>query len=401
MPADRPSTRPTLTVRPFRGWRFTDGLSQTYIPPRITPSGAAVAPLPRMMRAVLAIDVGDTRDSELGADRVRRQLLRWRREGVLAQDAAPGYYLYRRTDHDGTIVGLIAAISLHPPQDRVVVPHEGVNPMMVRRQVHLMAAFEGQPEPVVTAHRGSDAFRAEVDQVLSTPPAVLAHTEEISHELWHVADPTSVTRLSEELTGSTLLLADGHHRYAAFRQLARQLVLARPCSAPPASWALGLSMLVDEGDTGLRLGPIHRVLPAVELERVRATPGVYVREGDVGGGCVLTDGDRRWTLTPEPIASRPLSTPAPELVVSLLHREWLPHWRIRESLVTYVHDVDAAIAQARAGGGLALLMPSPTVDAVFEAAASGNLMPAKATSFQPKPLIGLVMRHWPDGDGDL
>jgi uncharacterized protein (DUF1015 family) len=66
-----------------------------------------------------------------------------------------------------------------------------------------------------------------------------------------------------------------------------------------------------------------------------------------------------------------------------------------------VHDAAEAIAQARASAGLALLMPSPTVDAVFDAAASGNLMPAKATSFQPKPLIGLVMRHWPRGAGDL
>jgi uncharacterized protein (DUF1015 family) len=352
-----------------------------------------------MMRAVLAVDVADVAPSDRGTDRVRTQLRDWRGAGVLVQDALPGFYLYRRSEGERAIVGLIAAISLHPPRHRVVVPHEDVNPVMVGRQVNLMAAFEGQPEPVVTAHRGSDAFRSVVAQVLATPATFLEHTEDVRHELWQVADENPVSRLQDALTGSTLLLADGHHRYAAFQQLQRRLDAERP-TAVQAPWELGLSMLVDEGDTGLRLGPIHRVLPAVDLARLRATPGLRVREGR-DGGCALTDGDRWWTLEPEPIASRPLSPQPPELLVSLLHREWLPHWAVDETQVAYVHDAAEAIAQARASAGLALLMPSPTVDAVFDAAASGNLMPAKATSFQPKPLIGLVMRHWPRGDGDL
>lgn len=400
MPADRPPSRPSLTVRPFRGWRFTDGLTQTYVPPGNTPDSDVVAPMPRMMRAVLAVDEEEPA-ARLGGDRVGRQLLAWRRDRVLVQDEAPGYYLYRRTDSDRAIVGLIAAISLHPPHDRVVVPHEGVNPVMVRRQVHLMDAFMGQPEPVVTAHRGSDAFRAVVGLVLRTPPNLLAHTEQIRHELWQVADAELVGRLGRELTGATLLLADGHHRYAAFRQLAGRKAATHQTGVVAAPWELGLSMLIDDGDTGLQLGPIHRVLPHVPLERVRTTPGVSVKEGRSDGGCVLTDGERSWTLVPEPIASRLVRPPAPELIVSLLHREWLPHWSVPESDVSYVHNADAAVAQASTSGGLALLLPSPTVNAVFEAAASGNLMPAKATSFQPKPLIGLVMRHWPGEHSDL
>jgi uncharacterized protein (DUF1015 family) len=236
--------------------------------------------------------------------------------------------------------------------------------------------------------------------MLRTPATFLAHTDEVRHELWHVADPQQVERLGHELTGDTLLLADGHHRYAAFRELAARLAATHQSSAAAAPWRLGLSMLVDDGDTGLQLGPIHRVLPRVPLERVRATPGIWVRDGDTNGGCVLTDGEHWWTIVPEPIAARTVSPP-PELIVSLLHREWLPHWSVPESQVSYVHDADEAVAQASAGGGLALLLPSPTVNAVFEAAASGNLMPAKATSFQPKPLIGLVMRHWPDVASDV
>lgn len=393
MPDDRPVPRPSLTVRPFRGWRFTDGLKQTYLPPA---GRDAVAPLPRMMRAVLAVDA-NTPAATIGSERVRRQLQAWRGQGLLVRDDVPGFYLYRRTDPDRVVVGLIAAISLHPPRHRVVVPHEDVDPVVVARQVSLMRAFEGHPEPVVTVHRGSEAFRSEIASVLTTAPSFLEDIEAVRHELWPVQDFERVARLRNELSGSSLLLADGHHRYAAFRRLKHELAAA---GSQPAPWDLGLSLLVADGDTGLRLGPIHRVLPAVAPELVRATPGVRVREGR-HGPCVLTDGDQSWTLDPEPIVSRPLGDARPELVVSLLHREWLSAWAVDASAVSYVHDADEAVAQARASGGLALLLPSPTLDAVFDAAASGNLMPAKATSFQPKPLIGMVMRHWPDGDGDL
>jgi uncharacterized protein (DUF1015 family) len=349
-----------------------------------------------MMRAVLAVDeVAD--GAAVGTDRVRRQLRSWRADGRLVRDDVPGFYLYRRTDAAREVVGLITAISLHPPRHRVVVPHEDVDPVVVGRQVSLMRAFEGHPEPVVTVHRGSHAFRAVIASVLATAPAFREHTEAVRHELWPVQEPGVVARLCTELSGSSLLLADGHHRYAAFRRLQHELGGPGPQAGP---WDLGLSMLVDDGDAGLLLGPIHRVLPAVAPEHVQATPGVRVRAGR-DGPCVLTDGDRWWTLDPEPIASRPLADARPELVVSLLHREWLPAWGVDPSAVSYVHDADVAVAQARSSGGLALLLPTPTLDAVFDAAASGNLMPAKSTSFQPKPLIGMVMRHWPEGVGDL
>jgi uncharacterized protein (DUF1015 family) len=401
MPDDRPAPRPSLRVRPFRGWRFTDGTTQTYVGPEET---AGVAPLPRMMRAVLAVDQDDAPASAAGRERVRRQLERWRSEGVLAQDRKPGLYLYRRVDDSGPVVGLIGAISVHPPRDRVVVPHEDVDPVMVERQASLMAAFEGQPEPVVTVHHGTAGFRAAVATVLETAPTSTVHTVGARHELWRVSEARLVAALCDELVGTTLLLADGHHRYAAFRDLQRRSRAPRPAPGP-APWELGLALLVDEGDTGLRLGPIHRVVPHVDVDRVRSTPGIQlmpVTTADrADGGCVLSDGRTSWALHPQPIASRTAPADAAELLIALLHREWLPHWGVAPTDVSYVHDAGEAVGQARRTHGLAVLMPAPTIDAVFDAAASGNLMPAKATSFQPKPLIGQVMRHWPGGETDL
>lgn len=41
---------------------------------------------------------------------------------------------------------------------------------------------------------------------------------------------------------------------------------------------------------------------------------------------------------------------------------------------------------------VALLMPAPSFDVVDRIVASDRLLPEKATSFQPKPHLGVLMR---------
>jgi len=60
------------------------------------------------------------------------------------------------------------------------------------------------------------------------------------------------------------------------------------------------------------------------------------------------------------------------------------------------HTVAAAVAEARATAGVALLVrPTPTAT-VLELAAQGVLMPRKSTFFVPKPRTGLVLRCFAD-----
>ena len=63
---------------------------------------------------------------------------------------------------------------------------------------------------------------------------------------------------------SRCLLADGHHRYAAYLQLQQ--------ANPGTPWDRGLAMLVDQDDTPLFLGAIHRTLPGTTLDELSARP---------------------------------------------------------------------------------------------------------------------------------
>lgn len=382
MPADPVVRLPRLQARPFRGWR--------YVQPDATHA------LSGLMQRVLSADAPDS------ATEVASSLRGWRERGLLVQDTEPSFYVYRGEFEGHSVVGVVCGISVHPPGDWVVLPHEGVSDRMVARQARLMTIMNGQPEPVVTVRRGGRPMRSVLGGLLQRAPAAHFLDAAGRHSVWRVHDPHLVRALEAVIDGSRLLLADGHHRHAAYRRLGHRL---------------GLAMVVDDGEEGLRLGAIHRVLPAVRIDAITATPGVRVTHLGSGPGhavrvhrsrradapadtCRVSDGQDVWQVEPTTRAHGGAPLAVPDLAVSRLHAQWLPRWGVAETEIAYVHDAEEAVAQAAASGGLAVLMPRPRIDAVFDTALRGELLPAKATSFRPKPPIGLVLRHWPDGDED-
>ena len=130
--------------------------------------------------------------------------------------------------------------------------------------------------------------------------------------------------------------------------------------------------------------------------------------GGVGFAAVVTDGISFAVLTtPAPTAlaaARSADEPAAlmDLDVSILHRVLIEQaWQLidDEHHVGYAHDVDEALAAARSGDGIAILLRATPVDAVASVAAAGARMPRKSTFFTPKPASGLVMRRFADQVG--
>ena len=76
--------------------------------------------------------------------------------------------------------------------------------------------------------------------------------------------PSQLAAVAADLAPRQALIADGHHRYAAYRQLQARRRDAG-CGAGP--WDYGLSLLVDSAAYPPRIGAIHRVLPGLAPEK--------------------------------------------------------------------------------------------------------------------------------------
>lgn len=348
-------------------------------------------------------------------ERAARDLRSWLADGVLQVDSEPALYVYEHTADVGTALGLVGAVSLHDPAENVVLAHEDVFPGLVADRTQLMVATGAQLEPILLTYGGSGPASAAVDAALLTEPVIAAETADgAKHRIWRLTDPGTMAAVEADLTDRQALIADGHHRYAAYRALRDRTGGAEEKAATRS----GLAMLVDADRHPLRLGSIHRSVAHLSLVEATAAAGrgfhsvtllpteleplhVLAEAGHAGPAFVLSDG-RHSALLSDPIDARvEASLPTNRsrtwrsLDATIACEFLLPRLfgvGDADQRVAYHHDAGDALDRARRLGGVALLLNPATHDDVLAVAAVGERMPRKSTSFGPKPRTGLLMR---------
>lgn len=327
---------------------------------------------------------------------VAARLLRWQERGLVLPAPRPALYLHEYTSNGVTVRGLVGALDVsrraRRPEDRVVLPHEGIHPAQADDLADRMAEMRMNPAPILLVHQGTDELRLLSKEIRTTTPThAFTDRSEQQHRLWAIEDTDLLADIAARLRGTTALIADGHHRYAAYLRLQQR-------GLGPA-YDSGLAMLVDQGDTPLFLGPIHRSLLGSglgDLERAAEAVDVVCRITDQQAALaalgpshlVATDG-QRWAVIS-------LDVPEGSAAVEVLHRELLPALPHGPRAIGYHHTVEDALGQAHPDHGLAVLMPAPSVEQAIRIAAADRLLPEKATSFQPKPSLGVLIRPLDD-----
>lgn len=327
---------------------------------------------------------------------VQNRLSRWEQHGQLWHDPAPALYLHEYTAAGITIRGLVGLVDVSRratrPEERAILPHEGIYPAQADDLADRMEEMQLNPGPILLVHRATSAMRAFTHDVMSRPTDHhFTDRAKQQHRVWAVHDPDLLARANASLVGSRALIADGHHRYAAYLRLQQR--------APTGPARYGLAMLVDQDDTPLFLGAIHRVFAGTSFDDVLLAANSIgltaheVREGAAIAALsprhlVLTDSDR-W-------ASIELEDDPNQAAVEVLHDQLVPEFPHGPRQVGYHHTVEEALSQVRPELGVAVLMPASDVGQVINIAGRDRLLPEKATSFQPKPSLGVLIRSLRD-----
>jgi uncharacterized protein (DUF1015 family) len=457
-----------LALAPFRGLRYAQdrisGLAEVTSPPYDVIAQDAAAQLRaadphNVVRLILPRhDTGNPGDAYTDA----AQLLRdWQEQGILLPDPRPALYVYEQARPGGEVLqrGLIGALRLVPLDARTVLPHEDVIPGPVTGRRQLMEAtganlepifllYDGAPPAGTGGTAGTDGAGAAagtadgagtgaalrlVGQVADfRQPLMSLDTDDgIRHRLWAVTDPAEHAMVAADLAHRQALIADGHHRYAAYLQLqARKRSGGAGPGGPggpggPAPWDAGLALLVDSQAFPPRIGAIHRVVPGLTVseavqrakaaftvrplpERILHDPSALLdllRE-TAGVAFVVAGGGEAYLLTdPDPLqagaampgrSARWRGLSAAVLQELLLSRLW--GIRDDEDSVQVHHDAARALRAAeRPPGGVAVICQPLSEADVRAVAAHGERVPRKSTSFAPKPRSGLVLRSFAYG----
>jgi len=431
-------------LAPFRGIRYArdrvSGIANVTSPPYDVINGGILDQLRaadphNVVRLILPGQDADASPaaSAAEANRAAAGLLReWLSAGVLIRDRMAALYIYeQRLPGSGSSLlqrGIIGLVRLGSPESAGILPHENVMPGLVAGRRELMAATQANLEPIFLIYDGgqfpdatdTDAMPTAtevMDRVADerTPLVAITTEDGITHRLWRLGDPGEQAAIAADLSGRRALIADGHHRYAAYRELQAEM---RAAGAGPGPWDYGLAFLVDTDAYPLRLGPIHRVLPRLDPDdAARRAAGAFTvtdLPGDLGaalgsltraasqgsafllagggGFRLLTDPDRGRLAAAMPRETSPRwrALDASVMQELLLAQLWSIKDNVRDVLIS--HDAAEAARTAADTGGTAVICNPMPLAAVMDIAAHGEQVPRKSTSFGPKPRTGLVLR---------
>ncbi len=335
-------------VRPFRALRYdpevAGPLENLVAPPYdvISPE-ARLAYLARSPYNVVHLTLPDSPED------AATTLSSWRAQGVL-RDEPPAFWWvaqdYVGPDGIGrTREGFAASVEASPYGAGRVLPHERTHEGPKQGRLALLRATSVELEPIFLLYEGEPPFGAP-----SGPPAADVEEGGVRTRLWRVEADGEI-----ELPTS-LLIADGHHRYetaVAFRE-----------ERPDATHLL--AVFVSAAAPGLEIFPTHRV-----VRHVGEVPGVEV-DGPGEGVTLYRDGRYLRVEADDDFGPRVVESFAPEGV-------------------TYTPDAGEAVAAVDRGEAEAAFLLQPvTVEQVASFARAGETMPQKSTFFYPKLTSGLL-----------
>ncbi len=334
---------------------------------------------------------------------------RWLRTGVLTRDPKPALYAYeqrmpataRRPEHVQR--GVLAAVRVEDGPPHQILPHEDVDPERLATRLERLAAVPVDLAPVFTVATALGAGALLASALERLPLVALTDEAGTEHRVVACDDPVEIAALRTALNDVPVLIADGHHRYAAAIAIGRRSGLAD---------ARVLMLIVDASYSHPLIRPVHRLVPALPQDWPdRLTPDfitvpgpadvdelLAARSAAPDGTIALRVPGAGFLAQPRDITRLrgllPVTRSAAwrTLDTALVEEVLLPRLGIEAGTVRYRPDPAAVMeVEQRHAGCLVLVRPVPFAT-VLSLATAGERLPPKTTSFRPKPRTGLIMR---------
>jgi uncharacterized protein (DUF1015 family) len=408
-------------VRPFRALHYARSrveISDVTAPPYDVIDAAGREELVgRSPKNVVALDLPRTDDGSDIYEHAAELLAAWRDEGVLTQDDERSIWALEQdyTAPDGssrTRRGFLARIRVTEYGPGLVRPHERTQPGPKEDRLRLTRATAFNLSPIFVLHAG-DAWSLISPALGSEPFCEVTDPDGTVHRAWPVTDSEIHEALAELLSGSELLIADGHHRYETARTYAEEI-------GGDGEHRYVLACLVSLEDPGLSVFATNRLLHDLneaqretlrttlfdlfDIEEVKQDGLVPERDyGTIAFGYMDSHHLNPYRLrlrNPAPLAQalpgtsdayRSLDAAALEALILKGPIAMTADDIAAKRGLSYCSDFDETVRRLRAGEADAAFFLRPTpVEQVRAVADAGETMPPKSTFFFPKLLTGIA-----------
>lgn len=351
----------------------------------------------------------------------RKRLDKWISDGILKKDDSPAIYVYFQdfevSGRKYTRKGFIAAVKLHPFEEKVVLPHERTHKGPKIDRLNMLRATEKNLESGFMLYPDEERKTIEVLEKASKSEPIMDAVDEygVRNRIWVLSDPDDIRAIQEVLRPEQVVIADGHHRYETAVSFRDELREKQEWDERDA-FNFRMTLMVPVQDEGLVVLPTHRLLLKDELkdEHIRELRKYFeistIEREDVEG--FLRNGQKVFVAY-NGKECLGLKLKDFESIQGFFHPEYSDEYRnldaviLREVIfegimgarnlkigesIDYERWIEDAIKRVDTGDARVAFLMNPTgPEQVLAVARNGERMPEKSTDFYPKMVSGTTM----------
>lgn len=353
-------------------------------------------------------DEYDPRVYESGAEQFRK----FQEKGWLVQDEEENYYLYAQTMNGKTQYGFVLCAHVDDYMNQTIKKHELTRRDKEEDRMKHVRKTNANIEPVFLAYRESAPLAAIIERYAATKPEYdfIAPIDGFGHRLWIISDKQDQAVITEEFARmDALYIADGHHRSAAAALVGAEKAAQNPGNTGEEEYNYYMAVCFPAEqltilDYNRVVKDLNSMTPAEFLNAlqedfvVEAKGEAPYRPQHMHEFSLYLEGTwysltaREGTFVPDdPIGVLDVDISSRLILDKLLGIKDLRSDK-RIDFVGGLRGLDELKRRVDSGEmKMALALYPVSMQQIMDIADSGNIMPPKATWFEPKLRSGLVI----------
>ena len=332
-------------------------------------------------------------------------------EGWLVQDEKEQYYLYAQTMDGRTQYGLVVGASVDDYLTGKIKKHELTRKEKEVDRMHHIEINNANIEPVFLSFPTNEVLERVIAQTAKTQPEYDFVSEDgIGHTLWCISDDAVINEITEAFAKIPYLyIADGHHRTAAAAHVGEEKAKADPNHTGKEEYNYLLAVCFPESH--LKVMDYNRVVKDLNgltdeefLQKVGEKFVVEDKGTEIYRPAALHNfslylGGKWYSLTAKEGTyndNDPIGVLDVKISSDYILRDILNIVDLRtDKRIDFVGGIRGlGELKDRVDSGemkMALALYPVTMRQIIDIADSGNIMPPKATWFEPKLRSGLII----------
>lgn len=344
-------------------------------------------------------------------DKAVENFQKFQREGWLVQDEKEQYYLYAQTMDGRTQYGLVVGASVDDYLTGKIKKHELTRKEKEVDRMHHIEINNANIEPVFLSFPTNEVLERVIAQTAKTQPEYDFVSEDgIGHTLWCISDDAVINEITEAFAKIPYLyIADGHHRTAAAAHVGEEKAKADPNHTGKEEYNYLLAVCFPESH--LKVMDYNRVVKDLNgltdeefLQKVGEKFVVEDKGTEIYRPAALHNfslylGGKWYSLTAKEGTyddNDPIGVLDVKISSDYIWRDILNIVDLRtDKRIDFVGGIRGlGELKDRVDSGemkMALALYPVTMRQIIDIADSGNIMPPKATWFEPKLRSGLII----------